>query len=74
MLQQVGDATAGAQAMAYGLTAQMISFANVSLNPTQGSNLDSLKSHKGRFGEDSSSAIMAQRWLRITMASAPTNG
>jgi len=53
MLQQVGDTTASAQAMAYAFTAQMISFAKVSLNPTQGSNIDSLKSHKERLGRTS---------------------
>ena len=41
------------KASKYGLAAQMISFANVSLNPTQGSNLDSLKSHKERLGRTS---------------------
>ena len=44
MLQQVGDAITSAQARAYALTAQIALLAKVSLNPTQGSSLDSLKS------------------------------
>ena len=50
---RVGDATASAQARAYALTAQIAHLANVSLNPTQGSSLDSLKSHKERLGRTS---------------------
>ena len=73
MLQQDGDATASAQARVYALTAQISLLAKVSLNPTQGSSLDSIKSHK-EVGEDFSSALTAQRWLWNVMASAPTNG
>ena len=50
---RVGDATASAQAGDYALTAQIALLAKVSLNPTQGSSLDSRKSHKERLGRTS---------------------
>ena len=73
MLQQVGDATTSAQARDYALTAQMLSNEDFTQLNSKDSTLITQISQR-EVGEDFSSALTAQRWLKNVIVSAPTNG